>query len=139
MTWPCISIPTLRCSSRLDQILTPLQEGASFVLTPHLCEPAEGDAYPGDVGIMQAGTYNLGFLGVRACGEANEILAWWARRLEYQCISDQANGLFVDQKFMDLVPGFAAHARILRDTTVNIAYWNLAQRDLAVEGNHWTV
>jgi glycosyltransferase involved in cell wall biosynthesis len=131
--------PDIEVFSRLDQILTPLRDGASFVLTPHLCAPSEGDAYPDDIGIMKAGIYNLGFLGVRACDEAETIIAWWARRLQYQCINDQAGGIFVDQKFIDLVPGFAEHARILRDPTINIAYWNLAQRDLASDGESWTV
>jgi glycosyltransferase involved in cell wall biosynthesis len=131
--------PDIQVFSRLDQILTPLRDGASFVLTPHLCAPAEGDAYPDDIGIMRAGVYNLGFLGVRACDEADAILAWWARRLEYQCISAQDAGIFVDQKFMDLVPGFAENARILRDPTVNVAYWNLAQRKLWRDGETWMV
>jgi glycosyltransferase involved in cell wall biosynthesis len=131
--------PDIQVFSRLDQILTLLRDGGSFVLTPHLCAPAEGEAFPDDIGIMRAGIYNLGFLGVRACDEAEAILAWWARRLEYQCISDQNAGIFVDQKFMDLLPGFADNARILRDPTVNIAYWNLPQRTLTVEGETWMV
>jgi glycosyltransferase involved in cell wall biosynthesis len=131
--------PDIQVFSRLNQILIPLQNGASFVLTPHLCAPAEGDAFPDDIGIMRAGIYNLGFLGVRACDEAEAILAWWGRRLEYQCLSDQNAGIFVDQKFMDLLPGFAENARILRDPTVNIAYWNLPQRTLTVEGETWMV
>ncbi len=123
----------------MEQILEPLRDGASFVLTPHLCAPAEGAAFPDDIGIMRAGTYNLGFLGVRACDESDEVLAWWARRLEYQCLNEQEAGFFVDQKFIDLLPGFAGNARILRDPTVNIAYWNLSQRDLAMAGDGWTV
>ena len=131
--------PDIQIFSRLDQILEPLQDDASFVLTPHLCAPAEGDAFPDDIGIMRAGIYNLGFLGVRACPEADSILAWWARRLQYQCINAQDAGIFVDQKFMDLVPGFADKVRILRDPTVNVAYWNLQQRTLSFEDDTWKV
>jgi glycosyltransferase involved in cell wall biosynthesis len=131
--------PDIQLFSRLDQILQLLGDGASFVLTPHLCSPAEGDAFPDDIGIMLAGIYNLGFLGVHACDEAETILAWWGRRLEYQCISDQSGGIFVDQKFMDLVPGFAENARIVRDPTMNVAYWNLSQRSLSKEGETWMV
>jgi glycosyltransferase involved in cell wall biosynthesis len=131
--------PDIQVFSRLDQILEPLLDGASFVLTPHLCAPAEGDMFPDDIGIMRAGIYNLGFLGVHACPEAESILAWWARRLQYQCISAQDDGIFVDQKFMDLVPGFSDRARILRDPTVNVAYWNLPQRTLSFEGDTWKV
>jgi hypothetical protein len=131
--------PDIQIFSRLDQILEPLQDGASFVLTPHLCAPAEGNAYPDDIGILRAGIYNLGFLGVHACPEADSILAWWARRLQYQCLDAQDIGIFVDQKFMDLVPGFVDKARILRDPTVNVAYWNLPQRTLSFENDTWYV
>ena len=125
--------------SRLDQILAPLQDGASLVLTPHICVPAEGPDFPDDVAIMRTGTYNLGFLAARNCPETELVLNWWARRLQYQCLDEKEAGLFVDQKFMDLVPGFAAHACILRDPTVNVAYWNLAQRRLEMTQDGWTV
>jgi polysaccharide pyruvyl transferase WcaK-like protein/glycosyltransferase involved in cell wall biosynthesis len=131
--------PDIQIFSRLKQILEPLQDDASLVLTPHLCAPAEGDAFPDDVTIMRAGIYNLGFLGVHAGPESESILAWWARRLQYQCVNDQEAGIFVDQKFIDLVPGFADQARILRDPTVNVAYWNLQQRTLSFEDDIWKV
>jgi hypothetical protein len=98
--------PDIQVFSCLDQILGPLQRGAPFVLTPHLCSPAEGNHYPDDIGIMRAGIYNLGFIGVRASQDAESIVAWWARRLLYQCLNAQEIGIFVDQKFIDLVPGF---------------------------------
>jgi glycosyltransferase involved in cell wall biosynthesis len=131
--------PDIQIFSRLDQILDALKDSASFILTPHLCAPAEGDTFPDDIGIMRAGIYNLGFLGVHACPEAESILAWLARRLQYQCFSAQDVGIFVDQKFMDLVPGFADKARILRDPTLNVAYWNLQQRTLSFEDDTWKV
>ncbi len=131
--------PDIELFARLDSVLAPLHEGASFVLTPHLTQPAEGEAFPDDIGIMRAGIYNLGFLGVGAGEEADCILRWWSRRLQHECISAQDRGIFVDQKFMDLVPGFASGARVLRDTTCNVAYWNLPQRALTQEGDCWLV
>ena len=131
--------PDIQLFGALEEVTGALDAGASFVLTPHLCAPSEGDSFPDDIGIMQAGIYNLGFLGVRNCAEADDILAWWARRLEHHCLSAQDRGIFVDQKFMDLVPGFAEHARILRNPTLNIAYWNLPQRKLTQEGDEWRV
>jgi len=131
--------PDIEIFHRLDSVLEALDEGASFTLTPHICRPAEGDVYPDDIGIMRAGVYNLGFLGVGAGPEADAVLRWWSRRLQYQCINDQPGGIFVDQKFMDLLPGFAGAARIVRDTTLNVAYWNLAQRALTREGDTWLV
>lgn len=127
--------PDIEIFSPLDDVLERLDQGASFVLTPHLLEPAEGDHDPDDVGIMRAGVYNLGFCGAGSTSETMSILEWWSRRLRYQCVNDQGAGLFVDQKFMDLVPGFADTACILRASRHNVAYWNLAQRSLELHGD----
>ena len=131
--------PDIEIFRHLDNVVSALRNGASFVLTPHICKPAEGTAFPDDIGIMQAGIFNLGFLGVGALPETQSILRWWSRRLQYECINDQPNGIFVDQKFMDLVPGFAEHVCILRDPTLNVAYWNLSQRVLSKEDDLWLV
>jgi glycosyltransferase involved in cell wall biosynthesis len=125
--------PDIEIFRPLTSVLNALHLGASFVLTPHICQPSEGVAFPDDIGFMQAGIYNLGFLGVGAQEETNRLLRWWSRRLEYQCVNEQPSGIFVDQKFMDLIPAFAARAVILRDTTMNVAYWNLSQRQLTLD------
>ncbi len=131
--------PDIEIFRPLEPILGPLRDGASFVLTPHLCAPVEDEDEPNDMTIMRAGVYNLGFLGVSAGEESRRILAWWARRLTYLCISAIEIGIFVDQKFMDLVPGFAKTAHISHDTGLNVAYWNLGQRRLEDTGDGWRV
>ncbi|SDR25162.1 Glycosyltransferase involved in cell wall bisynthesis [Rhizobiales bacterium GAS191] len=120
--------PDIELFGAIPTVINALADGASFVLTPHLLSPAEQEESPNDITIMQAGIYNLGFVGVSAAPEALKVLAWWARRLRWQCVNDQPNGIFVDQRFMDLVPGFAPGARVLHDPGLNVAYWNLAQR-----------
>jgi len=131
--------PDIEVFAPLDGVFALLDEGASFVLTPHLTQPSEQAAFPGDIGIMRAGAYNLGFLGIGAGEEADRVLRWWSRRLQYECVNEPERGLFVDQKFMDLVPGFANGARILRDTAYNVAYWNLQQRTLGGAPGGWLV
>jgi glycosyltransferase involved in cell wall biosynthesis len=131
--------PDIEIFRPLDGVLEKLRAGASFVLTPHLCKPSEGNEEPNDITIMRAGVYNLGFLGVSRGEESSRIIDWWARRLRFQCISAQEMGVFVDQKFMDLVPGFALKAHISHDVTLNVAYWNLRQRRLEQKGDNWMV
>ncbi len=131
--------PDIEIFQPVDSVTAALRDGASFVVTPHICAPAEGSAFPDDIGIMQAGVFNLGFLGVGATPETEPLLRWWSRRLEYQCLNDQPGGIFVDQKFMDLLPGFAARLCVLRDPTLNVAYWNLSQRTLRRDGDGWRV
>ncbi len=131
--------PDIEVFQPLESVLGPLRDGASFVLTPHLCSPSESPDEPNDFTIMRAGVYNLGFLGVSAGVESREILAWWARRLRFQCISAIEQGIFVDQKYMDLVPGFAPRAHVSHDTSLNVAYWNLDQRRLEGPDGGWRV
>jgi hypothetical protein len=131
--------PDVEVFAPLHSILAPLQEGASFVLTPHLCQPSEGVAFPDDIEIMRVGVYNLGFLGVGAGTGTDRVLRWWSRRLRYQCVSEPDRGVFVDQKFMDFLPGFVGNVSIVRDTAYNVAYWNLLHRKLMQEGDRWLV
>jgi glycosyltransferase involved in cell wall biosynthesis len=120
--------PDIELFSTIPAVRSALGANASFILTPHILAPAEQDRGPDDVTIMRAGVYNLGFLGVSGTPEARDLLAWWARWLRWQCVNDQPIGLFIDQKFMDLMPGFASGIRILHDPGLNVAYWNLSQR-----------
>lgn len=131
--------PDIKVYSPITLVFEALNGGASVVLTPHLTRPAENDTPPNDLTIMRAGIYNLGFVAFGQHDGVESTLRWWARRLRYQCINAQHEGVFVDQKFIDLVPGFLSDVVILRDTTLNAAYWNLFQRDLDRDGEHWRI
>jgi len=121
---------------RLDSVLGPLGAGASLVLTPHLCQLEDE---PNDLTMIRSGAYNLGFLGVSRCAESRKVLAWWARRLRYECFSVLEEGNFVDQNFLDLVPEFAPQAHMSHDTSLNVTYWNLDQRRLEGPEGGWRV
>lgn len=124
----------------LTDVFAALSAGASFVLTPHISRPAEGSAYRDDLNILRIGTYNVGFVGVSSGAEAHRLLEWWSRHTEYECRDDPASGLFFDQRFMDLMPAFSTTATILRDQTLNVAYWNLSQRNLTLsDEENWLV
>jgi glycosyltransferase involved in cell wall biosynthesis len=105
-----------------------------LTLTPHLTGPIGGDDHPSERSILQAGTYNLGFLGARRHPELSRFLAWWQGNLEYQCVVDTARGLFCDQKWLDLAPGLFSGVQILRHEGYNVAYWNLRQRTVSGTG-----
>jgi glycosyltransferase involved in cell wall biosynthesis len=128
--------PDIRVYSPLAEV----EESEAFlVLTPHLTGPIRGDVHPSERTILQAGTYNLGFLAVSRRPPLDQFLAWWQEKLEYQCVSDVANGLFVDQKWIDLTPGFFDGVSILRHDGYNVAYWNLGQRTVRGDGSGATV
>jgi len=110
-----------------------------LILTPHLTNYAKGDHHPFERTILLAGTYNLGFLAVMRRPQLQMFLDWWQERLEFQCVVDPEHGLFVEQKWIDLVPGLFDGVMILRHDGYNVAYWNLRQRHVAGEGAAATV
>jgi hypothetical protein len=120
--------PDIELFNAIPDVTSALGAGASFILTPHILAPAEGDRGTGDIAVMRSGVYNLGFLGVSGTPEARDLLGWWARWLRAHCVDDRSIGLFIDQKFIDLMPGFAPSLRILHNPGLNVAHWNVSQR-----------
>jgi glycosyltransferase involved in cell wall biosynthesis/SAM-dependent methyltransferase len=111
-----------------------------IVLTPHFTAPLPRDGrQPSEEDILIAGTYNLGFIGLGAGKTADALLDWWSERLENECLNDPANGHFVDQRWIDLAPGFWPDLFLLRETAYNIAYWNLPTRSLEIDGDDYKV
>ena len=82
---------------------------------------------PGEVAFLEAGVFNLGFVAVgagRACRSSTGGPTGWRA----SAWSPPQQPLFVDQKWIDLVPCYFRH-HVLRDPEVNVAYWNLPVRD----------
>lgn len=75
-----------------------------------------------------SGTYNFGFFGVKNCDNAKEAISWWVKKLETLCVVKHHQGIFVDQKWMDLIPARYDKVFILKDAGYNTAYWNLSHR-----------
>jgi hypothetical protein len=114
----------------LERVLSEL-ETANVLLTPHRTTVSniERGTWAGQ-NLLRGGVYNLGFLGLRRSDETTRLLQWWEECLSMGCRARPDLGLFVDQKWMDLVPALFDGVRILRDSGHNVAYWNLDQRTL---------
>lgn len=127
--------PDILVTGSLDNIFRDVLNN-SIVLTPHMLAPPPDDGNtPSELNIMQSGAYNLGFLGLRNDRTSDHFLRWWAERLATKCIVDPKNGIFVDQRWIDLVPSYFSNVAILRDHTLNVAYWNLHERSVTSEGD----
>ena len=119
--------PDIKLYSSLDDIFQALW-GNTMVLTPHLTGSLADQRSPSELDILRSGAYNLGFIALNRNAEALRFLAWWQAKLYDHCVVDLARGLFVDQRWIDLVPGMFTGVVINREPGYNVAYWNLPHR-----------
>lgn len=131
--------PDILVVDRLTDVEQLLHEGTAAVVTPHLTAPLRDHFAPTELDIMRAGSFNLGFLALGNQPESDAFIQWWEEKLEHGAVSDPARGLFTDQKWVDLAPGMFGKFAILRDPGYNVAYWNLAHRQLKKVGENYLV
>jgi len=130
--------PDICLYSNLDVVYAALDD-ASVVATPHSLTPIHDGCKPDDVDFLRFGVFNLGFIGVSQSPEAFAFLAWWSDRcLEFGFYEPQS-GLAVDQKWVNLAPALCPHFKVLRAPGLNIAFWNLHERQLSLADGHWVV
>ncbi|HMQ08535.1 MAG TPA: hypothetical protein PKC30_14640 [Saprospiraceae bacterium] len=125
--------PDVVIFNSLDDLINLLND-FSFVITPHLLQPESnhGAILDNEVSALKHGVYNLGFLAVGKQDQSLEFVEWWKNRLMNYCYADIPNGLFTDQRWMDLAPAFFDKHYILRDPGYNVASWNLSQREITL-------
>ncbi len=122
--------PDIQVCSSLCEI-DALLDDHEIALIPHLTEPIPRDGLkPSEGDILIAGSYNLGFVGLARGPRVDELLDWWSERLETECVVAPERGIFVDQRWMDFVPGFLERVAVVRDPGYDVAYWNLHSRPL---------
>ncbi len=112
----------------------------SVLLTPHLVRLPSGMALEQQRSLAQHGAYNGGFVAVKKSAETDRFLDCWARLLDSHCTLDPMNSVYVDQRWLDLMAGSSADVGVLRDPGLNVAYWNLQERNLTLdEEGTWRV
>ena len=131
--------PDIYVLSPLNAVHAALDNQADVVLTPHICNPLKDEKHPHDITFMQTGIYNLGFGAFADTTSCRDLIAWWAVQLKKNCRVDLENGIFVDQKFMDMAPAFVNKCEILRHPGYNIAYWNLLNRTVEKSGSQYFI
>lgn len=105
----------------------------SVLLTPHHLEPTNA---ANQLSMLRHGAFNSGFVG--ASGKIGLRFAeWWLNVCEKYCLLEPEEGLFVDQKWLDLVPSLFKLVKVFQDPAYNIAYWNYRER--RQPETEWTV
>jgi hypothetical protein len=127
--------PDLVVFSSMNNVLAPLVNGASVILTPHQLEPeTELQAIiDNEIGTLRTGLYNFGFLGVNASHEHGlKFINFWKERLKYFCLEDPTLGLHTDQKWGNFVPLYFQDVYIINNPGLNVASWNLSKRIFSI-------
>lgn len=129
--------PDIRLYRPLGEIIDGLDAGDDIIVTPHLLAPLNDDKRPTELEIRRSGTYNFGFCAVRNTDNVLQFVKWWQSKLRHECVIALDKGIFVDQSWIDLVPGLFERVAILRHPGYNVAYWNLAQRRVIEDRGVW--
>ena len=109
----------------------------TVALTPHrLTPPPKDGLVPDEELIQRYGVWNLGFMAVRRGGEP--VLEWWHERLKWWSLKSPSSSVYTDQRWMDLAPSYF-DIFVMRDPTMNVAPWNIDERDLQEVNARWCV
>ena len=112
---------------------------SSIVITPHILSPTAHQEHVYEKELLGTGVFNLGFVAVTNSGQGCDFLDWWEERCLRLGFQDLRDGLFVDQKWVDLAPCLFDKLHILRHAGCNVAYWNLGERSLSVNDGVYVV
>jgi hypothetical protein len=130
--------PDIYVYQPLDPIFQ-LLDSATVVLTPHITSPINDSGFLRERELLAVGTYNLGFIAFKRSGEGYRMLDWWERRCLEEGFNEIRTGLFVDQKWINLVPALFDGVIVCKDPGCNMAYWNLHERHLETDNNRYVV
>lgn len=127
----CVFSPLVAVHAGLDEY--------AAVFTPHALTPYGGAGRPSDRDLLRFGSSNLGFFAVRRSEAAEQMLRWWHERCRLECFYEPQLGLGVDQKWIDLAFAFFNDMGLLKDPGLNVAFWNLHERQLSHTDAGWRV
>ncbi len=131
--------PDIWVLSSLEHLFSHVSEHA-VVLVPHLLAPLSGEGrVEHELSILQSGVYNGGFVGVSARPAARAFLSWWQGRVYEHCRLDVPQGVHYDQRWLDLAGVFFEDVSVFRDTSYNVAHWNLPERAIKIRDDVITV
>ncbi len=114
-------------------------EKHSIVITPHVTQPMVGDGLPRLRNFLNAGLYNGGFFAIRRCDESLHFLEWWQDRVRHEGYFNFAEGMFVDQLWLNYVPLFYPNVLISKNPGYNMAYWNMHEREVSRQNGRFVV
>jgi len=107
-----------------------------IVISAHTFAPFPDDgAAPDDLELCQVGHINGGVFLSRRSASKNLPLDWLVERTRYQWFVAPEFGMYADQQwFSALLFFFKNQTWLIEDRSINVAYWNLHERQLQEDG-----
>ncbi len=130
--------PDIQIVNEIQPVFDSLDD-ANIILTPHCTSPIEDGMKPNEQDFLSSGVFNLGFIGIKNTSETLKFLDWWENRCLTLGFHELRTGLFVDQKWCNLVPCLFEGVKIVKNAGWNMAYWNLHERRLSKSNDIWLV
>lgn len=111
-----------------------------FIVTPHHLEPiTDPKFYAQQIGTINTGIFNFGFLALNYNLNTEKIINWWAFHMREHGHSNSLIGEFYDQKIMNLLPIFSDKLLIEKDPGYNVAGWNIHERKITGSNGQYKV
>jgi hypothetical protein len=131
--------PDTRLFSPLNPVVEML-DTVDISLTPHITDvDYERDSIrDNEISAAKHGVYNLGFFAVTNGLEGIEFARWWSDRVVNYGYAQTFMGSFTDQKICDFAPAYFNSIKIWRHPGLNVAHWNLNQREIAEAAGGFT-
>jgi hypothetical protein len=98
-------------------------ETSNILLTPHWADLQPLKNETSLLTVLQGGLYNAGFIGANIKG--TEAINWWAEMCHYKTENKPELGLFVDQKYLDILPVKFPDVKVIKHQGCNLASWNI--------------
>lgn len=123
----------------LQDIESELENGKEIILTPHILTAISLDAKsPDEALFLNHGIYNLGFIGIKNPINNIPFFKWWGERTHQLGYDNIAQGLFVDQLWMNFAPIYFENVVISKNYGLNMGPWNLHERTIS-KNESWKV
>jgi hypothetical protein len=102
------------------------------LLSPHIFKPYPNDSCsPNDLDIIRSGHINGGVILVRNSIYGKQVINWLISKVDSQWFVAPKVGLYADQLWLSMLPYlFENTVSLIMDPGINVAYWNLHERQI---------
>ncbi|TAE36149.1 MAG: glycosyl transferase [Runella slithyformis] len=110
-----------------------------IVITAHSFVDLPNGGLPTMRGFLNSGLYNSGFFALKRSTESLKFVEWWKNRLRTEGYFNFAEGMFVDQLWLNFVPLLFKNVLIDPHLGHNVGYWNMHERTITQTNGQYVV